>query len=145
MIDSRDVSSLMPRVRDMALAHQSLAAAEGITLLITSTFRDAEAQAKLYALMLGIDYQHLRNDDLGAFQAINKRLGRGGRQQGLARRDDAVAARAGTAVDVARLSAVAAVTAPGVAPVGARSAAVVSSDGSDHLPVVARLRWREEG
>lgn len=35
-------------------------------------------QAKLYALMLGIDYQHLRNDDLGAFQAINKRLGRGG-------------------------------------------------------------------
>lgn len=35
-------------------------------------------QAKLYALMLGIDYQHLRNDDLGAFTAINKRLGRGG-------------------------------------------------------------------
>lgn len=35
-------------------------------------------RADLYAIMLGIDYQHLRNDDLGAFNAINKRLGRGG-------------------------------------------------------------------
>jgi hypothetical protein len=35
-------------------------------------------QAKLYALMLGIDYQHIRNDDLGAFNQITKRLGRGG-------------------------------------------------------------------
>lgn len=35
-------------------------------------------KADLYALMLGIDYQHLRNDDLGAFNQINKRLGRGG-------------------------------------------------------------------
>lgn len=35
-------------------------------------------RAELYAIMLGIDYQHLRNDDLGAFDAINKRLGRGG-------------------------------------------------------------------
>lgn len=35
-------------------------------------------QAKLYAIMLGIDYQHLRNDDMSAFAAVNKRLGRGG-------------------------------------------------------------------
>lgn len=35
-------------------------------------------KADLWALMLGIDYQHIRNDDLGAFNQINKRLGRGG-------------------------------------------------------------------
>jgi hypothetical protein len=35
-------------------------------------------KADLYAIMLGIDYQHLRNDDLGAFATIFKRLGRGG-------------------------------------------------------------------
>jgi hypothetical protein len=35
-------------------------------------------QAKLYGLMLGIDYRDLRNDDLGAFSKLNKRLGRGG-------------------------------------------------------------------
>jgi len=35
-------------------------------------------KADLYALMLGIDYQHLRNDDMSAFSQINKRLGRGG-------------------------------------------------------------------
>lgn len=35
-------------------------------------------QATMYGKMLGIDYQHLRNDDLDAFAKVNKRLGRGG-------------------------------------------------------------------
>lgn len=35
-------------------------------------------QAAMYGKMLGIDYQHLRNDDLDAFSKVNKRLGRGG-------------------------------------------------------------------
>lgn len=35
-------------------------------------------QAKLYALMLGIDYRDMRNDDLGAFAQLNRKLGRGG-------------------------------------------------------------------
>ncbi|MFO0880730.1 MAG: hypothetical protein U0840_25640 [Gemmataceae bacterium] len=35
-------------------------------------------QADLYALMLGIDYKDIRNDDLGAFARLMRRLGRGG-------------------------------------------------------------------
>ncbi len=35
-------------------------------------------RAEMYGLMLGIDYQHLRNDDLGAFSQLSRRLGRGG-------------------------------------------------------------------
>lgn len=35
-------------------------------------------QADLYALMLGIDYKDIRNDDLGAFAKLMRRLGRGG-------------------------------------------------------------------
>lgn len=35
-------------------------------------------KAEMYGLMLGIDYKHLRNDDLGAFAKLSQRLGRGG-------------------------------------------------------------------
>lgn len=34
-------------------------------------------QADIYALMLGLDYRDIRNDDLGAFNNLLKRLGRG--------------------------------------------------------------------
>jgi peptidoglycan LD-endopeptidase CwlK len=49
MIDSRDVNSLLPAVRDKALHHQSLCAAEEITVIFTSTLRDYDCQAAIYA------------------------------------------------------------------------------------------------
>lgn len=49
MIDSRDVNSLLPAVRDKALHHKSLCAAEGIDIIFTCTLRDNESQALLYA------------------------------------------------------------------------------------------------
>lgn len=49
MIDSRDINALLPAVRDKALRHQALCAAEGIAVIFTSTHRDEEMQAVLYA------------------------------------------------------------------------------------------------
>lgn len=49
MLNSRSLDDLTPRTRD--LARQFLAACEaaGIDLLVTSTYRDTESQAALYA------------------------------------------------------------------------------------------------
>lgn len=37
-------------------------------------------KADLYAILLGLDYKQIRNDDLHAFAQINKKMGRGGAQ-----------------------------------------------------------------
>ena len=50
MINSRDLNELHPAVKRRALAFISACDADGITLLITSTYRDAESQNALYAL-----------------------------------------------------------------------------------------------
>jgi len=49
MINSRDVYELLPRVQAKCIAFQANCRREGIDVLITSTFRDNESQAKLYA------------------------------------------------------------------------------------------------
>jgi peptidoglycan L-alanyl-D-glutamate endopeptidase CwlK len=49
MIDSRALSALNPIVEAKARALIAAAKAEGITLTVTSTYRDAEAQDALYA------------------------------------------------------------------------------------------------
>lgn len=49
MINSRQVSALHPRVQDMCADFLSRCADAGIDILITSTYRDAESQAALYA------------------------------------------------------------------------------------------------
>lgn len=49
MINSRDLNDLHPAVKRRALAMISACDADGITLLITSTYRDNASQDKLYA------------------------------------------------------------------------------------------------
>lgn len=49
MINSRNISDLNPRVAKMAQSMIDKCHAEGIDLLITSTYRDSESQAALYA------------------------------------------------------------------------------------------------
>lgn len=49
MISSRSLSDLDPVVRHMAEGHIAACKAEGIDLLITCTYRDAEEQNRLYA------------------------------------------------------------------------------------------------
>ena len=49
MINSRDLNELHPAVKRRALAFISACDADGITLLITTTYRDAESQNALYA------------------------------------------------------------------------------------------------
>ena len=49
MINSRDLEDLHPKVAAMAKELITRCQAEGIDLLVTSTYRDAEAQASLYA------------------------------------------------------------------------------------------------
>ena len=49
MINSRDIKELHPKVASLCLALIGQCAQEGIDVLITSTFRDAESQAALYA------------------------------------------------------------------------------------------------
>jgi peptidoglycan L-alanyl-D-glutamate endopeptidase CwlK len=49
MIDSRSLTELAPKVREMAEALLSACEAEGIKLTVTSTYRDAEKQDALYA------------------------------------------------------------------------------------------------
>lgn len=49
MINSRDLSELRPIVESMARALIHNAKAEGIDLLVTSTYRDYESQNELYA------------------------------------------------------------------------------------------------
>ena len=49
MISSRSLSDLLPPARDRAEVFLARARAEGIELLVTSTFRDHESQAALYA------------------------------------------------------------------------------------------------
>ena len=49
MINSRQVDDLHPIVREKAKAFINAASAQGIDLLVTSTYRDNEAQAALYA------------------------------------------------------------------------------------------------
>lgn len=48
MINSRDLKDLHPAVRKRAEAFLAAAKAEGIDLLVTSTYRDAESQQALY-------------------------------------------------------------------------------------------------
>ncbi|MDR1275814.1 MAG: M15 family metallopeptidase [Candidatus Accumulibacter sp.] len=50
MIDSRNPDELAPAVRAMAEAFIAVCKAQGIDLVITSTYRDAEKQDALYAL-----------------------------------------------------------------------------------------------
>lgn len=49
MINSRDLSELTPDTRRKAQAFIAACRAAGIDLLVTSTYRDAESQAALYA------------------------------------------------------------------------------------------------
>lgn len=49
MIDSRDLKDLHPTVEAKARAFLAAAEAEGIGVLVTSTYRDAECQEKLWA------------------------------------------------------------------------------------------------
>lgn len=49
MINSRKIEDLHPRVQNLARALIDKALTEGIQLLVTSTYRDFEAQAALYA------------------------------------------------------------------------------------------------
>jgi peptidoglycan LD-endopeptidase CwlK len=49
MINSRSLDDLFPVVKDKATAFLAAAAAQHIDVIITSTYRDAEAQAALYA------------------------------------------------------------------------------------------------
>lgn len=49
MINSRNIDDLHPRVAEMCQRFMSRCAGEGIDLLITSTYRDNESQAALYA------------------------------------------------------------------------------------------------
>jgi peptidoglycan L-alanyl-D-glutamate endopeptidase CwlK len=50
MISSRKLEDLDPKVRAMCEAHKDACAAEGIDLLVTCTYRDAEEQTRLYAI-----------------------------------------------------------------------------------------------
>lgn len=49
MINSRELSDLHPRVREKAKAFVAACKKAGIDVLITSTYRDNESQAELYA------------------------------------------------------------------------------------------------
>lgn len=49
MINSRSISDLSPRVASMAREFIAKCAADGIDVIITSTYRDAESQTALYA------------------------------------------------------------------------------------------------
>lgn len=49
MINSRKLEDLDPEAREICLKHIALCHAEGIELLITSTYRDYEQQNALYA------------------------------------------------------------------------------------------------
>lgn len=49
MISSRKIEDLLPEVQDIAHQHVALCAAQGIDLLIYSTYRDYAAQDALYA------------------------------------------------------------------------------------------------
>ena len=49
MINSRDLNDLNPKVKDMCEAFIDKCKDEGIDILITSTYRDAESQNALYA------------------------------------------------------------------------------------------------
>ena len=48
MIHSRDITELLPTVRSMCVHLLTECAAKGVDLVITSTFRDHEAQAQLW-------------------------------------------------------------------------------------------------
>lgn len=49
MINSRDIKDLLPKVQSLTSAFIEKCQAEGIDALITSTYRDMESQAALYA------------------------------------------------------------------------------------------------
>jgi len=49
MINSRKIEDLHPKVQAMCIAFKQKCAAEGIDVLITSTYRDLESQAAIYA------------------------------------------------------------------------------------------------
>lgn len=49
MINSRKIADLEPHVASLALQFKAACAEEGIDLLITSTYRDHESQAALFA------------------------------------------------------------------------------------------------
>lgn len=55
MINSRKVEDLCPEAREVCERHVALCAAEGITLLVTSTYRDYASQDYLYAIGRSID------------------------------------------------------------------------------------------
>ena len=50
MINSRSIEDLDPHVQNICHEHVRLCAVQGVTLLITSTYRDFEAQDALYAV-----------------------------------------------------------------------------------------------
>jgi len=50
MINSRKLEDLLPKVKGMAEKHIAICEEKKVDLLVTSTFRDFEAQAALYAI-----------------------------------------------------------------------------------------------
>lgn len=50
MINSRSIEQLLPQVRSKVQEMLSIAKGEGIELILTSTYRDFESQAALYAI-----------------------------------------------------------------------------------------------
>lgn len=50
MINSRDIDDLHPEVRWRAHAHRQACSRVGIEIILTSTYRDSESQAALYAI-----------------------------------------------------------------------------------------------
>jgi peptidoglycan L-alanyl-D-glutamate endopeptidase CwlK len=65
MINSRKIDDLIPKVMGMAAQHIALCAARGVDLLITSTYRDYEAQHALYAIGRTAPGRIVTNADAG--------------------------------------------------------------------------------
>lgn len=65
MINSRDLNELHPDVKRRALAFISACDADGITIIITSTYRDAESQNALYAQGRTVPGQKVTNARAG--------------------------------------------------------------------------------
>jgi peptidoglycan LD-endopeptidase CwlK len=55
MITSRSIEDLSPEAKNLCITHVNLCKEQGIELLITSTYRDYEAQAALYAIGRTVD------------------------------------------------------------------------------------------
>lgn len=50
VVNSRNILDLDPKVQDVCLKHVALCKQRGIEIIVTSTWRDYEAQEQLYAI-----------------------------------------------------------------------------------------------